>query len=70
MAGYPEAHPDTIVEDPVQMEKNYWENIQYLKQKAGLTGVDRGLAALDLAWLGLVGTWGTADATSVASISS
>ncbi len=33
VAGYPEAHPDTIVDDPVQMEKNYWENIQYLKQK-------------------------------------
>ena len=33
VAGYPEAHPDTIVDDPVQMEKNYWENIAYLKQK-------------------------------------
>lgn len=33
VAGYPEAHPDTIVEDPEQMEKNYWSNIEYLKQK-------------------------------------
>lgn len=35
VAGYPEAHPDTIVEDPVEMEKNYWANIEYLKQKVG-----------------------------------
>jgi len=33
VAGYPEAHPDTIVDDPEQMEKNYWDNIKYLKQK-------------------------------------
>mmetsp|Transcript_20987 Transcript_20987/g.45966 ORF Transcript_20987/g.45966 Transcript_20987/m.45966 type:complete len:596 (-) Transcript_20987:433-2220(-) len=33
VAGYPEAHPDTIVDDPEQMEKNYWANIDYLKQK-------------------------------------
>mmetsp|Transcript_2169 Transcript_2169/g.5508 ORF Transcript_2169/g.5508 Transcript_2169/m.5508 type:complete len:592 (-) Transcript_2169:476-2251(-) len=38
VAGYPEAHPDTIVEDPAQMEKNYWENIAYLKQKVEAGG--------------------------------
>jgi 5,10-methylenetetrahydrofolate reductase len=35
VAGYPEAHPDTIVDDKEQMEKNYWENIDYLKKKVG-----------------------------------
>jgi methylenetetrahydrofolate reductase (NADPH) len=33
VSGYPEAHPDSITDDPVQMEKSYWENIEYLKQK-------------------------------------
>ena len=33
VAGYPEAHPDTIVEDPEEMKKNYWENLDYLKAK-------------------------------------
>ncbi|KXZ51560.1 hypothetical protein GPECTOR_12g523 [Gonium pectorale] len=33
VAGYPEAHPDGIVEDPEQMDKNYWADIAYLKQK-------------------------------------
>lgn len=33
VAGYPEAHPDAIVEDAQQMEKNYWSDIQYLKEK-------------------------------------
>jgi len=33
VAGYPEAHPETIVEDPEQMKKNYWENLDYLKAK-------------------------------------
>lgn len=33
MAGYPEAHPDGIVDDPEQMEKNYWADIAYLKRK-------------------------------------
>lgn len=33
MSGYPEAHPDAIVEDKEQMEKNYWSDIQYLKEK-------------------------------------
>lgn len=38
VAGYPEAHPDTIVDDPEQMEKNYWANIDYLKQKIDAGG--------------------------------
>ncbi|PSC68978.1 5,10-methylenetetrahydrofolate reductase [Micractinium conductrix] len=33
VSGYPEAHPDVIVEDAAQMEKNYWVDIDYLKQK-------------------------------------
>eukprot|EP00892_Ulva_mutabilis_P003374 jgi/Ulvmu1/1408/UM011_0137.1 len=33
VSGYPEAHPDAIVEDKEQMEKNYWSDIQYLKEK-------------------------------------
>ena len=46
VAGYPEAHPDTIVDDPVQMDKNYWENIAYLKQKVGSrTGTRRALGS-------------------------
>lgn len=33
VAGYPEAHPDYIVDDPEQMKKNYWDSLAYLKQK-------------------------------------
>lgn len=33
VAGYPEAHPDHIVEDKEQMEKNYAADLVYLKQK-------------------------------------
>ena len=33
VAGYPEAHPDFIVDDPEEMEQNYWKNIAYLKEK-------------------------------------
>ncbi|EFN59771.1 hypothetical protein CHLNCDRAFT_33591 [Chlorella variabilis] len=33
VSGYPEAHPDVIVEDERQMRKNYWADIEYLKQK-------------------------------------
>ena len=37
VAGYPEAHPDTIIEgDDVHNEKSYWENIEYLKQKVNM----------------------------------
>lgn len=38
VAGYPEAHPDGIVDDPEQMEKNYWADIAYLKQKIDAGG--------------------------------
>jgi methylenetetrahydrofolate reductase (NADPH) len=38
VAGYPEAHPETIVDDPVEMEKNYWSNIKYLKEKIDAGG--------------------------------
>lgn len=33
VAGYPEAHPDYIVDDPEVMKKNYWDSLAYLKQK-------------------------------------
>ena len=33
MSGYPEAHPDAIVEDKQLMEKNYWADIHYVKEK-------------------------------------
>lgn len=33
VSGYPEAHPDKIVDDPEQMKKNYWADIDYLKKK-------------------------------------
>lgn len=38
VAGYPEAHPESIVDDPVQMEKNYAANIAYLKEKVDAGG--------------------------------
>lgn len=38
VAGYPEAHPDAIVEDKQQMEKNYWSDIHYLKEKLDAGG--------------------------------
>jgi len=33
VSGYPEAHPDSIVEDENQMKDHYWADIDYLKQK-------------------------------------
>lgn len=33
VAGYPEAHPDFIVDDAEAMKKNYWDSLAYLKQK-------------------------------------
>ena len=33
VAGYPEAHPDVISEDPEQMREAYWKDIHYLKEK-------------------------------------
>ncbi|KAG2491425.1 hypothetical protein HYH03_010213 [Edaphochlamys debaryana] len=38
VAGYPEAHPDGIVDDPEQMQKNYWADIAYLKEKVEAGG--------------------------------
>ena len=33
VAGYPEAHPDVIVDDPEAMKENYWKDVHYLKEK-------------------------------------
>ncbi len=33
VAGYPEAHPDAICEDPAQNEANYKKDLAYLKEK-------------------------------------
>lgn len=33
VAGYPEAHPDAIVSDPEEMDKTYWKDLHYLKEK-------------------------------------
>ena len=33
VSGYPEAHPDLIVEDPAEMDKNYWKDLHYTKEK-------------------------------------
>lgn len=33
VAGYPEAHPDAIVSDPEEMDKAYWKDLHYLKEK-------------------------------------
>ncbi len=33
VAGYPEAHPDVITDDPEKMKEAYWNDIRYLKQK-------------------------------------
>jgi len=38
VAGYPEAHPDSIVADPVTMKENYWSDIRYLKSKVDAGG--------------------------------
>ena len=38
VAGYPEAHPDAIVEDPEQFAKNYNEELVYLKKKIDAGG--------------------------------
>ena len=36
VAGYPEAHPDAIVSDPAEMDKVYWNDLHYLKEKVWL----------------------------------
>jgi len=33
VAGYPEAHPDAICDDPEQFKKNYAGELEYLKKK-------------------------------------
>ena len=33
VAGYPEAHPEVISDDPKAMEEAYHSDLQYLKQK-------------------------------------
>ncbi len=33
VAGYPEAHPDVISDDPVKNEESYQKDLAYLKQK-------------------------------------
>lgn len=38
VAGYPEAHPDAICEDPAQFAKNYQEELVYLKKKIDAGG--------------------------------
>ena len=38
VAGYPEAHPDSIVDDPEKMKENYWADIRYLKEKIDAGG--------------------------------
>ncbi|WIA22217.1 hypothetical protein OEZ85_004547 [Tetradesmus obliquus] len=38
VAGYPEAHPDFIVDDEAQMKKNYWDSLAYLKEKIDAGG--------------------------------
>lgn len=45
VAGYPEAHPETLTDDPVANEKAYRDSLVYLKQKVragrGCVGVGR-----------------------------
>lgn len=52
VAGYPEAHPDYIVDDEEQMKKNYWESLDYLKQKVCVdqitVSVDQATVTVDL----------------------
>ena len=33
VAGYPEAHPEVISDDPEEMERAYQSDLQYLKKK-------------------------------------
>ncbi len=33
VAGYPEGHPDAIVSNPEEMDKAYWADLHYLKEK-------------------------------------
>ena len=38
VAGYPEAHPDVVSEDPAEMEQAYQRDLAYLKEKVGAPG--------------------------------
>mmetsp|Transcript_3439 Transcript_3439/g.9965 ORF Transcript_3439/g.9965 Transcript_3439/m.9965 type:complete len:600 (-) Transcript_3439:1135-2934(-) len=38
VAGYPEAHPDVITDDPEKMKEAYWNDIKYLKEKVDAGG--------------------------------
>ena len=33
VAGYPEAHPDVVSDDPAEMEQAYQRDLAYLKEK-------------------------------------
>lgn len=37
VAGYPEAHPEVISDDPKAMEEAYQNDLQYLKKKVAIT---------------------------------
>lgn len=39
VAGYPEAHPEVISDDPKAMEEAYQSDLQYLKKKVGWSSV-------------------------------
>ena len=62
MSGYPEAHPDVIVEDAAQMEKNYWADIDYLKQKVRWACCGR---AVGMPGLGMRRRWRTTTGWAV-----
>ncbi len=70
MAGYPEAHPDVIVDDPEAMKDNYWKDVHYLKEKARRARrtppPGRALRLRDCAPLGLQvrWVWGGCDSRS------
>ncbi|EIE19820.1 methylenetetrahydrofolate reduct [Coccomyxa subellipsoidea C-169] len=38
VAGYPEGHPDAIVSNPEEMDKAYWADLHYLKEKIDAGG--------------------------------
>lgn len=48
VAGYPEAHPDVIVDDADKMKANYWADIEYLKKKVCLQSANVGGTMLSL----------------------
>ena len=60
MAGYPEAHPDVISDDPDQMKEAYWNDIRYLKQKVrrsslgGCSGVEHPSGVHSIPCLGMM----------------